>query len=507
MTIPLTLARVVSFLIPRHGEPRIESDHIRIVRLRICFLIVFTGFCAAGIFYYFQAIYLGRHFPFNTFLSVPQAHFSDYANMLSMCRDLNPYHSESRSGYPPLANLFYFAFSKLPGNIGEVLYFLIPLIFLFWGTYRRLTTLPPYYKLQAALVLLISYPILFAVDRGNLDLWIMVCLGVFLTNYTAKDSISLELANIALAIAIALKLYPILFLLLYVKDRRFIGILKIALICSLATIAASALFAGGAPNAIKDFMGMLSTTDSLVTQKLEYGSSNVGIYYAGKILVELFHLNLDAKEVAMLYKRCAIVILLLSCGAVLVKQLEFWSSAVCIVCLTCLVPTLSNDYRMVNFLFPLILIVNARTLKPISALTAIVVISLLMVPKNYYLFFPEIARGDIGIADILNPLLIGVLLLALLLDPEPKSPVDAPEGAFSERTKSLILSALFSAFAFILILGLREWLAPEIWQSLNNWGTWLLLLSIPFLGIHVYCVMVLLKVLGSRHINPKKQNV
>lgn len=76
-------------------------------------------------------------------------------------------------------------------------------------------------KTFAAVCLLFSYGLLYAMERGNIIIISAFCVIIFIKNRNSDDRIQQEVALIALAIAAGLKLYPAVFGLLLLYDRQY----------------------------------------------------------------------------------------------------------------------------------------------------------------------------------------------------------------------------------------------------------------------------------------------
>ena len=384
-------------------------------KLRLLLVIVAVGHLIAGIYYYWNAVYLGKPYPYNSYLSYPPARFTDYDNMILMCRNLNPYHDHSRSGYPPLANILFYLFSPFSMGFGFFLYLIPPACFLVWAGRRLLSSLS---KLQQLLtivfILIFSYPFVFTLDRGNLEFYIMIALGAFFLFYNAKAGWQRELACLGLAAGISLKIYPLLLLLLPLKDRRHLDCLKILLMAEVLTLGAALTFVGGAQVALLDFRDMLSETDQLLKNQLQYAHANSGIFYGMVIVFKKLGLETLLQWCYRYYWLVALALMAGYSLVILRAKLSFWASAVCVVALFCLIPSLSNDYRTIQLLLPLLLFATERT--PLSrGFTLItVLLGLLLVPRNYWILFPDVNPRDVGIGSIITPVVLFVLLNAIL---------------------------------------------------------------------------------------------
>ncbi len=166
-----------------------------------------------------------------------QDRYMDFFNCIRDARTLDVYLSHDSSLYPPLANLMYYGLGKLlpaeslaqyAGQLsrdpaGLTLYWITQgtccLLFLFMlassikGPLSRRVTV---FMLGA-----LCMPVLFAFERGNCVLLTMFFIMVFFRFYRDPSPLRREIGFICLAIAANLKLYPALFGLLLVAERRW----------------------------------------------------------------------------------------------------------------------------------------------------------------------------------------------------------------------------------------------------------------------------------------------
>lgn len=452
-----------------HIPAAIESVAGRIKKLQVILFIMFVGFLIAGIYYYWQTVYLSRSYPYNTFLCVPWDRFTDYSNMVLMCADLNPYHTGSQSGYPPFGNFFFYLFSFLPVSFGFALFVTLPLFYLASTVFRLLQGLPTFFRFTASLAFLFAYPVLFAFDRGNLDLWIMSALGLFLEFYESPSKRLRDLSVVGLAVAISLKIYPAPFLLLLLKERRYLDSFKVVVLIGFLTIFSASAFNGGAATAIVDFLRMLSTTGNEVKGRLLYASSNVGMFYAADIVFAKTALPAASDLLKGAYSIFSLCFLAFFLSLVAVSRLRAWASATCIAAVVCLVPSLSNDYRLLLLLMPLLMLINSRTPWNATHLAILCVFGLLLVPKNYLLLLPGVERGDIGISSILNPLLLIALLVLALRTDDPIFALNADRKTQARYYVEVIAGFVTSAAALVYLLGLNTDIGSQGQTLLRAW--------------------------------------
>ena len=214
--------------------------------IELFFYVMLVGFCfACGYHAILGAI--GMDWPWNTFLFLPSDRFNDWHNSVAQAASLNPYY-HPEPAY--VATYFPLTYVLLKVGVGHSaitsisIYFFISiaLLILTAGLARTLVHTSHIdsntHCLKDIVLLviacLISYPVIFALDRGNIDLWIGLLSALFvLTQRTRFDLVGL----VSLSIAIALKGYPAVFLLLLVSDRKY----RNAIFCSFLALFMSGI--------------------------------------------------------------------------------------------------------------------------------------------------------------------------------------------------------------------------------------------------------------------------
>lgn len=114
-------------------------------------------------------------------------------------------------------------------------------------------------------VLLGSVPFWFAYERGNLALQTLLFLAYFVNNYRSENKIKRELALISLSVAVAFKIYPVVFGVLLLLDKKYKEAARCVLYGVLLFFLPFLLF-----GRLKSFPIMLSnimSTTQMMTQK------------------------------------------------------------------------------------------------------------------------------------------------------------------------------------------------------------------------------------------------
>ena len=167
---------------------------------------VFAGTFASVVWHYVNAEYWLKGYPSNTFLFRPVHRFSDFFTVYRTARHFGAAGQENLV-YSPVLHLFSKVMTVLPDKIAlglVVTAFLAALAALVWH-WLTFALGAPLLRLPHALVLtLFAYPVLWVVDRGNLEMVVFVLLAAFFYLYYAVHS---RWAWLPLALAIAAKYY------------------------------------------------------------------------------------------------------------------------------------------------------------------------------------------------------------------------------------------------------------------------------------------------------------
>ena len=194
------------------------------------------------------AISVGVDPSFHSLLSGKKV-FSDYVETLSYCICKNCYSGEYGviSIYPPFAFLPFYPFALIckgpleqfiAGNISLeyayreplivvsfILYFLINMV-LINIVIIKMAKFDKEGSIYLSIILWSFGPILYCFGRANVLLSAFLCGLIFFWLYRSEKRWQRELANLALAAAIGIKIYPALLLFIFIKDHRFLDLLK-----------------------------------------------------------------------------------------------------------------------------------------------------------------------------------------------------------------------------------------------------------------------------------------
>jgi hypothetical protein len=387
------------------------------LRVAVFARVVAVGMVFALVFGLFVAHYLQKGLPYCTFLYPPFDCFMDFFNINSMSYDLDPY--PAQSSYPPLALLlarcFSFGFdyktygasaarSSLTGQLNLLALAGSFCAFLFAAVYRAVRTGDRARDVKLALIISASYPVLFLIDRGNYLMVAFAALFGFVHYYERNR----RLANLFLALAISLKIYPLLFLFLLAADRRWRDCAAVLGLTGVISLGAMLAFKGSLETNVRLFIQNVllfsKGNGTLITDtgwNLSF-SNLIRVPYA-------VFLQRPPRHLPTYYPVFTLAALVGLFWA-LRREPVFWKRVLLVTIACVALPNPSYDYNLVYLLIPLLLYFREAGPMRREDYFYLGCAGLLFVPKHYHVLGVE---GDYVLTPqaFLNPL----LLLALSL--------------------------------------------------------------------------------------------
>jgi hypothetical protein len=382
-------------------------------------LVLIVGFAASVGYHYVQGVYFGRPYPLNTFLFDPAEHGGDFTDVLRDGHTLNPYLEYSSAQFPLLA-LVGFALSLLPKYADIAFLAIVTALFLLLSMASlRLAT----WSTSATHVLaitLLSYPFLFAVDRGNFELLVFVLLLAFLRFFTRGQY---GWSALFLGLAIALKVYPVVLLVLYLPASRLRAAVVGLVVAAAATLGSLLCFKGGLWANVSYLLqaGFMQADWKFI----EFTSFSSDMVQRGVSLLTFIKvISIETGFIrgmgsALFTSRYMVSAIVIGAGAMIYTlfiEKELWKRTAILVLVMLLLPPISADYKLLLIYLPLFLFINSDARSRLDP-AFLAIFGLLIVPKSYY-YLPTVisesrAAHDISIAVPANVILL--LLLGLLI--------------------------------------------------------------------------------------------
>ena len=227
---------------------------------------------------------------------------------------------------------------------------------------------------------LFSTGVIWAIERGNIVIWAMVCTMYFCFNYESDDTKKREISYLMLGIAISLKIYPSLSCILLLKNKDWKAIFKTIVYVMLFTILPLAL-SGGIPTII----GYISSLFNQVS-----ASSNLRAGYLNGLSVMLTIYRAFGNEDVFLEKIWFFRIfnyvfcIVISFAAVYLTN-KNWVKITTLIFAMYLLPGITHTYMLSFILIPLVLFFNEEqniTVENSIAMIGFLLLTTLLPIKN-----------------------------------------------------------------------------------------------------------------------------
>lgn len=214
--------------------------------------------------------------PLDSLLHSPKYRFNDYFMHIGYASTpfgTNIYKLAYNVCFPPLAYLMYFFLARIVGNSGidpnqsvehreagnnmtiYVLYTVVCIVILVYAVSLYMKKKGFVYQVVFPLILILTYPVaLAAIQRGTSVLLTVGLLSIALAWRNDPSKVKREMAMVLIAVCAGLKIYPAIFGLLYLKEKRWKETIRLV-IYGVVLFFVPFLFFGG----IEGFKSFLET--------------------------------------------------------------------------------------------------------------------------------------------------------------------------------------------------------------------------------------------------------
>ena len=378
----------------------------KLQKIDIISIIIIAGFSLAVFYHYILGTYLRLSYPYNTFLFRPNDKFMDFFNMLA-----SPYiNGELFITQFPFGQRLAQAFTVLPPKVGFFVFIAIFLTFFLYVNYSNLNSSIKEQSIKNIFVFsFLTYPFLFVFDRANIEVFVFIFLYLFVLFYRKQQTI---ISIVCLSFAIAMKLFPAVFLVLLLSDKKYKEIVYTVFLVMFISLCGYLSYNGGFVQNIGAHLARLNGYST------DYAIGNEGLYFGNSLwgLIKLAVIEIKLKYPATLiirgYSISVSILFALVAFYIIFKESRFWKKVALLVFSMNLFPFVSGDYKLIHIFIPLFLFVNSDDTDKFDLLYAIL-FGLLLIPKAYlhYNSNPEITSSV-----IINPLLMVFFMIFIIRD-------------------------------------------------------------------------------------------
>lgn len=414
----------------RHRGNMLHKNFLKGRQDKINFVstLLLAGSIVAVFYYYWQGVYNGLGYPNNTCLFSPVDRFNDFVHTYNLTDGLNPYFKKYlfNSNYYPFLHILFYPFTLI-----SLSYSFFVFTFLFLSFFIGLNS----YYLRCENVLTInniiiycfcSYPVLFILDRGSFEGFILVLLAGFVIAMEKKKD---TLACIFLAAAISAKIYPAVFVVLLISDRKYKSVIKTGVFVILFTLASLLFYEGGFTKNFNYAFGFFQGLSNHIatSNAIQRG---ISLFPAIKIFIinTMGEDSIDFNIILRIYMVAVFSVFFVTSYLMWRFSFKAWEKSFLLVTMMLLFPHLSCDYKLVLLYLPLWLLVNDGSTSNFDYIY-LAAIGLLLVPKNYFMIqgivsdsgYQDLSLGNFANIFIMLIASFSILVTALKRNRSPES--------------------------------------------------------------------------------------
>lgn len=402
-------------------KPEIKIDFTEEKNYPLLFCsIVLAGMGLFFVFSYVVRRYLLLEYPYGDFLFYRHDVFMDFFNVNYMSEGLNPYLGYT-SSYPPFILLISYLLTLIlpkhlyslnmsmttPGRIMYLGFFgLVTILFMavIWHClWKRGKTNSFLTNAMVVICCIFNAPYILCLDRGNYLILAIVAYLLFFYYYNKNDN----LAVLFLSIAIAIKIYPALVLLLFLIDKKYKKLFQCIFITGFLSLFPLIFFKGGIINNIIAFVQAVLGFGG----GYEYEYMNIyfctGLNSFFRLIRRMVFGETGGEGIfSLLYVVFAVLIFIIS-TVLLLKEKREYIRCLLLTMLIVFLPPMSYEYNLIYMLVPIVCLLVAEE-KDKTSFVLCVLLSVLLIPKSYIWLYG--LPDCISISVLLNPMLIFLIL-------------------------------------------------------------------------------------------------
>ena len=408
--------------------------HFKNMPLQTRYIWLFCAILLGGMFFTFllggyHLLKADMYYPYVTFLYDPKYIHLDFWELHTNLAQngLLVYQGEG-SNYPPLIFLLLYPLSFLPYKVALSIFSGLFILSIWYIIYHLL---PPikHKWLATTISVLACFPVLYVLNRANIEILLFLIMATFLISYQKKHFYK---AAFWLAIAINIKIYPAVFLLLFISDKRFKAGLTVLAFTTVLFFTGFYTTGGNWSQFLYGFE-KFSTLHQFTTAGLQFSNSlfnliRFPVFFLLNLpsQVDWMPFTLFSKEVAPYYFGVIVVLCSILFYRLCKGNMLFWQKVFVLALMQTTFPFVSYNYTLILLLLPLCFFFQ-NPIEGKKGLNITVLTALAFIPMPIVLFcFKSLVYGDlvINIGSLLRPLVLLCLLVTLVMpNPQLKLPV------------------------------------------------------------------------------------
>ena len=259
------------------------------------------------------------------------------------------------------------------------------------------------------LVTFLSYPFMFEVDRANLEYVVWASLILFFIFYKKQNY---KTAAVMLAFPICMKLYPAVFILLFLQKKRIKEFCICGIVCIIVTSLGYVLLGGTfatLPIAISGFESFIDTQVETVNGvKFDHTIWSMINYY--KLL---FGGELCGTLGLILYTVFIIAIAILIGLYIIFLEKEEWKIITLLTVMMITFPYFSYDYTLIHMFIPIGFFITSKDTKKWEDIVYAILFGITIMPMNW--FEHTYKDTTLNAGSLIRPLALIAIMLTIIL--------------------------------------------------------------------------------------------
>lgn len=345
----------------------------------------------------------------DSFLFNPSDRFMDYFNTLTVSQDVYSEVGIGRGYFPftyVVLNIIKVIFTS--SHIGYFITFLLVSIILIIF-YTILLEKDWKSILLVSILSFLSYPMIFTFDRANIEYLVF---GFLLLFFIAYKKERYKTAAVLLALPICMKLYPAVFILLFLNKKQ-IKAFFICVIVSMILMSSSYFLINGTietiPVAIENFRFFTNT----------YGKTESGVQFSHTLWSGLNYLSevTSGKLINPSYMTAYTIIivmvaLVLACYIIFIEK-EDWKAITILTIMMITFPHVSFDYTLIHMYIPILFFIITKETNEWEKIVFSVLLGLSIIPMNW---LQTVIHGNItlNLGLIIRPLVLLAIMVIIV---------------------------------------------------------------------------------------------
>ena len=403
----LGLNSVILFLrsVTAHILSPLLSGLTRESKIRYLSTIVLIGFILSLVFHYFIRLgYYHLEYPFTSFLHHPINIFCDFYSVFDVWARFK-FNSTFNQMYFPFTYLIIDLFTKLksPYNAVIIHSLLFSAFFVIYAYQNLSLTIKTESFKNVVICSFMSYPFIFTLHTGNIEAYVFVFLALFIITYHKT-----RFSTLFLAMAISMKLFPAVFLILLISDKKYKEIIYTLFGVIIFTMVPLLFFDGGFNKGIGNYLTNFIANLKWYSQMMVI--DGVGNIFGHSLLTVIRIIFAPIMPPIQSILKPYLLFAFISFGVItawiVFKEKIFWKKVALLVLSMNLLPYVSTDYKLMHLFIPLFLFINYQERDKWDFVYTSF-FSLLLIPKNYF--------SPFSFSAVLNPIIMLFILLLIIM--------------------------------------------------------------------------------------------